>query len=311
MIKKTLYFGNPAYLSLQNKQLIIKLPEVEKSELPDVLKEEGRHRVPIEDIGVVMVDHPQITLTSALFTALMEVNATLIFCDAAHLPSGQLTAMVGHSEQTDHLRYQVAASQPLLKQLWQQTVRAKIRNQAALLTQVTGEEEPRMEYLLRNVSSGDANNNEAQAAAYYWPRLFVRYPGFRRERDGEYPNALLNYGYAILRASIARALVGAGLLPALGIFHRNKYNPYCLADDIMEPYRPFVDAIVVKLLEQCKEPLELSKEVKGKFLMIPALDVSMKKRLRPLSLAASETTASLRKCYMGTLRNLVYPEFPT
>ena len=281
MIKRTIYFGNPAYLSLKNKQL-----EVRQAQ--DDSPQRSVRTIPIEDIGVVLLDHQQITITHGLLNALQENNCAVITCSSNHMPSGLLLPLDGHTLQNERFRSQLEASLPLRKQLWQQTIQAKITNQAHLLAEVLGEPVPNMLAWAKLVKSGDTGNLEARAAAFYWRNLFITLPDFTREREEIAPNSLLNYGYAILRAIIARSLVGCGLLPTLGIHHHNKYNAYCLADDIMEPYRPFVDQLVVDL---CNDgcPDTLTKEIKGELLSIPTLDVEIDGQRRPLMIAASFT----------------------
>lgn len=307
MIKKTLYFGNPAYLSLSNKQLVIKLPEVEKSNVPDILKKEAVTTVPIEDIGVVVLDNKQITITQGAIAALLDNKAALITCDDKRMPTGLLLPLQGNTVQNERFRSQIEASQPLLKQLWQQTVKAKIENQAALLQQQYGAPDRTMLRLSNNVRSGDPDNCEAQAAVYYWKKVFRNNPNFLRDRNGEAPNNLLNYGYAILRAVVARALVSSGLLPVYGIHHHNRYNDYCLADDIMEPYRPFVDRLVVSMVDNNNCGDELTKDMKGQLLSIPVLDVRIGSSHSPLMVAVSQTTASLAKCFNGEMRKITFP----
>lgn len=248
MIKRTLYFGNPAYLSLKNKQLVIHLPEVKNNEtLTETIKKQAVTTIPIEDIGVVVLDHQQITITHGLMEKLLSNNCALITCNSQRMPYGLLLPLSCNTTQTEKFKNQIEASLPLKKQLWQQTIQAKITNQAYTLKHLTGTVTKNMTVWSNNVKSGDPDNLEARAAVYYWNNFFPNIPQFTREREGIPPNNLLNYGYAILRAVIARSLVASGLLPTLGIFHRNKYNAYCLADDIMEPYRPFVDKLVFKM----------------------------------------------------------------
>lgn len=300
MIKRTLYFGNPAYLSYRMKQMVIRL----------VADDPGDHNeqvrtVPVEDIGVVVIDHQQVTLTSGLMAALLEENVALITCDSRHIPTGLMMTLQGHSSQNERFRNQLDASLPLKKQLWQQTVECKIRNQAAVLKYVTGEDAKNMLAWAGSVKSGDSENLEGRAAAFYWKNVFET--RFVRDQFGEYPNNFLNYGYAILRAIVARALVASGMLPLLGIHHHNKYNDYCLADDIMEPYRPFVDRLVLNVMEDFPEETELTKSVKAKLLTIPVLDVTIDGHKSPLMVAVSTTTASLYKCFSGICRKIVYP----
>ena len=313
MIKKTLYFGNPAYLSLRMGQMVIKFPEVEKSDkLPEGIKEQATVTRPIEDIGIVVLDNKQITLTQALLEALLENNCAVITCDSKQMPVGMLLPLCGNSIQSERFRNQIAASLPLRKQLWQQTVKAKIENQAKVLKLCAQAEVRCMRKWSEEVKSGDSDNLEARAAAYYWKSLFTSFPDladFTRGRDGIEPNNLLNYGYAILRAIVARALVCSGLLPTLGIHHHNRYNAYCLADDIMEPYRPYIDELVYQIVKEKQgRNLTLDRNMKARLLAIPTLDVVIAGKRSPLMVGVSQTTASLAKCFCGELRRIAYPE---
>lgn len=299
MIKRTLFFGNPAYLSTQNEQLVVSFPEEEKQ----------KKTIPIEDLGYIVLEHPQITITNGLLMKLIQNKTAVVSCDKQHLPSGFLQPLVGHSEQTERMRHQLNASVPLKKNLWQQTVTAKIENQAQHFL-VRGKNALRLKRYAKDVKTGDWNNQEALAAAYYFQNLFD-IEGFSRNQKGVPPNNLLNYGYAILRAVAARALVSSGLLPSVGIFHHNKYNAFCLADDIMEPYRPFVDALVYDLVATGCQIEELNTSIKSDLLMIPAMDVWIEGKLSPLMNAMSRTTASLFECFEGSRRKIVYPELKT
>lgn len=312
MIKKTLYFGNPAYLSLRMGQMVIKLPEVESNELlPEIMKKQAEITKPIEDIGVVVLDNRRITITQGLLEALLENNCAVITCDNHSLPVGLMLPLYGNSTQNERFRYQLDASQPLRKQLWQQTIKAKIENQAAVLSASSGMPIKNMKRWADDVRSGDPDNVEGHAAAYYWRYFFNNITGlenFTRNREGMAPNNLLNYGYAILRAVVARALVTSGLLPTLGIHHHNRYNAYCLADDIMEPYRPYVDELVFAIVkEQGVDNLQLTTTLKAQLLSIPTLDVVIGGKRSPLMVAATQTTASLYKCFSGELRRIAYP----
>lgn len=308
MIKRTLCFTNPAYLSLKNSQLVIKLPEVEtNSSLPESFRAETIKTIPIEDIGVVVLDNKRITITQGVLEALLENNCAVITCNNSHLPVGMHLPLVGNTTQTERMRFQIEASLPLKKQLWQQTISAKIQNQALVLRQMRGTEVRNMLKWASEVKSGDSENLEARAAVYYWQNAFPMIENFTRSREGVSPNNLLNYGYAILRAIVARALVSSGLLTTLGIHHRNKYNAYCLADDIMEPYRPYVDRLVMQLYDKYPNCEELTKELKAELLQIPVLDVVISGKKSPLMIAVSTTTSSLQKCYSGELRKIVYP----
>jgi len=307
MITKTLYFGNPAYLSTHLEQLIVRLPEVEKNDtLPEHFKRDATATIPIEDIGIVILDNQRITISQALIAKLLANNVALITCNNTHHPTGLLLNLDGHTLQSQRFQAQVEATEPLKKQLWQQTIKAKIKNQATMLAK-QGLEIQNMLHWVDEVKSGDTENHEARAAAWYWKNIFGRETEFIRDSAGIPPNNLLNYAYSILRAMMARALVGSGLLPTLGIFHRNQYNAYCLADDIMEPYRPFADQLVLQLAQE--EPIdEITTEVKKKILKLPELDVRINNETSPLMIAMQRTSASLAKCFMGETRKIAYPE---
>lgn len=309
MIKRTLCFSNSAYLSLKNEQLVIKLPQIEKNDdLPESFKVDATKTIPIEDIGVVVLDHKQITITQGLMEALLENHCAVITCDKTHLPVGLMLPLCGNTTQNERFRCQLDASLPLKKQLWQQTVQAKIGNQAVVLEKCRGSEVGNMQKWQKEVRSGDPDNLEGRAAAYYWKNMFPDVEDFTRERDGISPNNLLNYGYAILRAVVARALVASGMLPTLGIHHHNRYNAYCLADDIMEPYRPYVDELVVNYTDENGCPEEITSDIKKVMLSIPVLDVRINGQRSPLMLAAGQSAASLYRCFSGESRKIIYPE---
>ena len=298
MIKRTLFFGNPSYLSTKNEQLVVKFPEEEKRAAT----------IPIEDLGYVVLEDPQITITNGLIRKLVANKTAIITCDQQHLPCSLLQPLVGHTEQTERMRHQLNASLPLKKNLWQQTVQSKIDNQANHLL-LREKNALKLKRWAKEVKSGDAQNHEAIAAAYYFQSLFEEVDGFSRNQKGVPPNNLLNYGYAILRAVTARALVSSGLLPSVGIYHRNKYNAFCLADDIMEPYRPYVDAIVFEMVEAGGNISELNTSLKSQLLTIPAMDVNIDGKWSPLMNAMSRTTNSLYDCFLGSGRKILYPEF--
>ena len=293
MIKRTIYIGNPSYLKLKQNQLVIQ----------DPVSKELKGAVPIEDMALLMLDHFQITINNQVLTRLQGNNVAIVNCDAHHLPLGIMLPLFGHSEHSERVKVQLTVSEPLKKQLWKQTVEQKIKNQTALLSLNNKVYEP-MENYGNSVLSGDTTNREGMAAQYYWKHLF---DDFSRERFGEEPNNLLNFGYAVVRSIVSRALVSSGLLPVLGIFHRNKYNPYCLADDVMEPYRPFVDKLVYNYVFMHGAMQKLTKEVKAHILTIATQDVKIDGLTRPLMVAATMTTASLYKCYTGELRHIRYP----
>lgn len=295
MIKRTLYFGNPAYLKTNNEQLVIEMHDSGETK-----------SAPIEDLGLLILDHQQITVTQALLAKLLANNTAVITCDSTHHPTGMLLSLDGNSLQSQKFQAQLEASVPLKKQLWQQTVSAKIENQGVFLT-LQKQEAKLLFNLATTVKSGDSDNCEAQAAAFYWKRVFPDFLEFRRERFGPPPNNLLNYGYAILRAMVARSLVASGLLPTFGIHHRNQYNAYCLADDIMEPYRPYVDKMVCSIIRMNGKFLEMTPAMKKEFLTLPAIDVMIDGKSSPLMNAVQRTTASLAKCFEGKSRKILYP----
>lgn len=310
MIKKTLYFGNPTYLSMRNAQMVVKLPEVEKnSSLPEKFKKESEVSFPIEDLGVIVLDHKQITVTHGLIESLLENNTALITCNSNRMPVGLMLPLCGNKTQSEKFNAQIQASDPLKKNLWQQTIKAKIKNQTSVLRKFRTCNLRNMEYWENDVKSGDPDNYEARAAAYYWREAFPSIENFTRGREESPPNNLLNYGYAILRAVVARSLVSSGLLPTLGIHHHNRYNAYCLADDIMEPYRPFVDDIVFSIVDNGDNYTDISTNLKSKLLQIPTIDVMLNRRKSPLMIAVSQTTSSLVQCFEGKLRKIKYPEF--
>lgn len=300
MIKKTICFSNRVYLSLRNRQIVI------HRKTADGIEEEQTR--PIEDIGVIVIESQQVTLSSALISALIDNNVAVIFCDSKYMPSGMIMPLAGNSEQSERYNAQIGASQPLKKQLWQQTVSAKILNQAAVLKRANNIERGNMVAWAAKVRSGDPDNLEGRAAAYYWRNLFPEFPEFKRERYEGFPNCLLNYGYSILRGIIARSLAGTGLLPTFGIYHHNRYNAYCLADDIMEPYRPYVDLMVLHIIRNFPEIKYITNESKQFLLTLPTIDVTIRNLRRPLMIAASITTASLAKCYLGENRKISYPD---
>jgi len=303
MIKKTLYFGSPYYLRMRDEQLIVELTEAK-----ELLEKDKSRSIPIEDIGVVILDHWQITITQPLINKLLENNVALITCDNKHLPIGLMLNLNGNSLQAKRFQHQLESTLPLRKQMWQQTVKQKIANQASILG-LHGVNTDPLEYFEKNTKSGDPDNYEGRAAAYYWQHFFQGYVAdFTRGREDEHPNDLLNYGYAILRAVVARSLVASGLIPSLGIHHRNQYNAYCLADDIMEPYRPYVDKTILQWVKTNPKDLSLNKKAKEQLLSIPVIDVTIDGQSSPLMNAVQRTTASVYACFEGTERKILYPK---
>jgi len=293
MIKRTILISNPAKLSVKQDQLIV--------------EQEGKvaGKIPVEDIGVLLVEHPAVIYTQGCLSALLENNSAVIVCSKNRHPNGLFLPLDTNELQSERFRHQIEVSQPIKKQLWKQTVRAKIKNQARLLEYI-GQESGRLKDMAQKVQSGDTGNIEAQAARYYWPNLFGK--TFRRERAGLPPNNLLNYGYMVVRAAVARALVSSGLLPTLGLHHKNRYNAYCLADDILEPFRPFVDRVVVDLRNKHENLEELTPKIKQGLLEVLTMDVHFGKIPSPMMVGLHRTTASLYRCLAGEQKKLEFPE---
>lgn len=294
MIKRVLCFENPARLSLKLAQMVVELQDVTRT-------------LPIEDIGVVILDHKQITITHALIDALLANNVTIVTSNDKHLPVGLMLPLDGNTLQSERFRAQIDASEPLKKQMWQQTIVAKILGQAHVLG-IQHIEHSNMLKWAKDVRSGDTENMEARAAAFYWRNMFEK-DVFIRDPQGLPPNNLLNYGYSIVRAMMARALVGAGLLPTLGIHHHSRYDAYCLADDIMEPYRPFVDMKVLETWSKGGVTSDISSEQKRELLGITTMDVNISGHRSPMMLAIQTTAQSVQKCFSGTARKIIYPDW--
>lgn len=292
MIKQTLFFSAPVSLSLKNLQMVIS-----RKESGDVVTR------PIEDLGCVVLENQMISVTLPLLNELVKNNVAVVLCDNRMMPSSMLQSLDSNTTQAESWKDQLSATEPAKKQAWKQIIEAKIRNQAAVLD-LYGKDSSILRPLYMNVKSGDADNREGIAAKIYWNALMGN--GFRRERVGESPNSMLNYGYSILRAAVARALLGSGLLPNLGIFHRNRYNAFPLADDIMEPYRPFVDSVVYEIyFAGCED---LTTKTKAELLRVLTSDVQVGKLMRPLQIALTLTTSSLAKYYAGEVKKLSLPE---
>jgi CRISPR-associated protein Cas1 len=291
MIKRTLFFGNKCSLTTKNEQLVIKTEQREAT-------------VPIEDIGYIVIENQESYISIPALEKLVNNNVAVIFCDQKHMPNSMLLNLNSHNLQHDIFKHQIQASEPLKKQLWQQTIKAKILNQAELLQKLGKHDNP-LNYYASKVLSDDSDNREAVAAAYYWKHLFEF--EFRRERYGDYPNLFFNYGYIILRAAVARALSGSGMLNTLGIHHRNKYNAFCLADDIMEPYRPLIDLKVLEIVKKYNDT-ELSTTIKAELLSVLTESVYFENTVSPLMVALNTTTSSLQQCFMGVSRKIIYPK---
>ncbi len=296
MIRKTIEFSTPGTrLSVAHRQLVIERPDLPKATLP------------IEDLGVVIVDDTRATYTQSVFLSLLEAGATVLVTGRDHLPAGMMLPLDAHHVQTERHRAQVETSAPVRKRAWQTIVRAKIVQQAAVLSHFT-ESHGGLAPMARRVRSGDPDNLEAQAAQRYWPRLFGK--TFRRDRKAEGVNALLNYGYAVVRAAVARAVVAAGLIPSLGVHHRHRNNPFCLADDLLEPYRPYVDWRVRQMAGDDAEaaPHLSERETRAELLSLLNETVHVGGRREPLLLAFHTSAASLCRTLTGGDRTLALPE---
>lgn len=294
MIKRVLCFENPARLSLKLAQMVVELHDVTRT-------------LPIEDIGVVILDHKQITITHALIDALLANNVAIVTSNDKHLPVGLMLPLDGNTLQSERFRAQIDASEPLKKQMWQQTIVAKILGQAHVLGTRLIKHNNMLKWA-KDVRSGDPENMEARAAAFYWRNMFEK-DAFIRDPQGLPPNNLLNYGYSIVRAMMARALVGAGLLPTLGIHHHSRYDAYCLADDIMEPYRPFVDMKVLEMWKNGGITSDISSDQKRELLGITTMDVNISGHRSPMMLAIQTTAQSVQKCFSGEARKIIYPDW--
>lgn len=291
MVKRSLFLTSPCRLSLRNRQMV-----VENQSTGEV------RTVPIEDIGYVLVENQQVGFTIPLLNALSENNCAVVFCNAQHVPVSMLMNLESNAVQAETYKFQVEASLPLKKNLWKQLIEQKISNQAALMRDI-GEDGDKLKPLYLNVKSGDADNREGVAAKIYWDSVFGN--EFVRSRFGGDPNPLLNYGYSILRAATARAIMGSGLYPAFGLFHKNRYNAFPLADDLMEPYRPYVDQLVVEMVQSGHNTLTI--ETKQRLLSVLFVDVRFDDLTRPLQMGLSITTASLVRCLRGDSKRLELP----
>ena len=291
MIKKSILIESKTSITTKNLQLVIQ-SEIRES------------TIPIEDVGFLLLDHQEIYISLPTLNLLVENNTSVIVCTKNHLPNGMFLNLNGHHIQQEIFRNQIDASLPLKKILWQQTIVEKIKNQGQLLERTTGKKN-HFDYLASKVMSGDTTNMEGVAAQQYWKDFFEI--DFKRERFGDYPNNFLNYGYAILRAAVARALVGSGLLCTIGIHHKSKYNAFALADDIMEPFRPLVDEKVIEIMQNYEEQ-ELNTKIKSELLNILTTTVYFKDEKSPLMVALQKTAASLQQCFTGQKKKIKYPK---
>ena len=295
MIKRTLFFSHAVCLSARHKQLVIFSKETQEETL-----------VPIEDIGFMIVENERVSLTIPLINELTDNNCALIFCNEKHLPFSMTMPLDCNEIQSQLFSAQINAKLPVKKKCWKQIVEYKIKNQGLVLKKYDLDF-TRLVDFSKCVKSGDSTNMESQAARFYWDNLFGK--NWCRNRFGDFPNNYLNYGYAILRAATARALVGSGLLPTLGIHHHNKYNAYCLADDLMEPYRPFIDDEVIEYISTNPDEKELGLEFKKRILQVLVRDVKMGNLTRPMMVALSMTSASLANALSNESEKLKLPDF--
>jgi len=267
--------------------------------------EEEIGRVPLADMEALIVNSPAATITGKLLVALSERGIAVSLCGANQAPAAMLWPVAGHHEQSRRMGIQAEVGKPLKKRLWQQIVRAKVRAQGAVVARLGGASAP-FERLARSVRSGDPENIEAQAARRYWPLIMGK--SFRRETGGNGANALLNYGYGVLRSGVARAVAGAGLHPTLGIHHSNRLNPLALVDDLMEPFRPVVDVIVQRLLERGES--EVSPGVKRELAMLLSLDLPTTAGTTPLSTCLERLAISLVRAFESGKADLEFPLAP-
>lgn len=296
MIKRTLFFSNAVCLTLKNRQLVIQNKETR-----------DESSVPIEDIGFVIIENNQVYVSIPAINALAENNAAVVFCNEKHLPFSMNLPLDCNTIQNQLFTAQIESSLPTKKRCWKQIIEFKIKNQAKVLEKYNINS-VKLKQFASEVKSGDATNREAMAAKLYWD-LLIGDVDWVRTRYGEYPNNLLNYGYAILRAATARALIGSGLLPTLGIHHHNKYDAYALADDMMEPYRPYIDDEIIAYMKTADKTEELTTDFKKSILNVLTRDVLIGKVTRPLMIALTITSSSLAKVFGSDAENLSLPEF--
>ncbi|UCE99916.1 MAG: type II CRISPR-associated endonuclease Cas1 [Planctomycetota bacterium] len=294
MIKRIVEISRArTHLSIKYGQLIIRQDGKEDS------------RIPCEDLGVLLVDHSGVTYTHSVFTELLRYGAAIVLCGGNHHPAGMLLPIESNSMQTERFRQQIGVKELVKKRLWKQIVRAKIKHQAKLAGRDSDVYKVLM--LLRDkVRSGDPENIEARASKKYWA-VYLQDVQFRRDINGLPPNNMLNYGYMVMRAAVARALCSAGLLPSFGIHHRNRYNAFCLADDILEPFRGFIEAKVREICKGDGVTDELTQEIKARLLEVLYEKVEIGGIKGPLMVGLHRTAASLQRVYA---REQTYIDLP-
>lgn len=299
MVKRTLFFANPCSLSIAMNQLVVRLKQ----------NDEAR-KVPVEEVGYAIFEHPEISFTQAVMQQFAAHNVAAVFCDSKYMPCYLAFPLEANYVHSERVRQQIDCGEVLKKQLWQQIIRAKIQNQARVL-KLIGRPDAALRKFAQDVLSNDSNNLEARAARLYWMELFQAEEfDFARERFGDSPNSLLNYGYAVLRAAMTRALVGSGLLPVVGIHHHNRYNAFCLSDDMMEPFRPFVDKTVWDIVQDTPQHDILSPQLKIRLVNVLTADCKVGKEKSPLMNALTYAAQSLVNCYAGTDKQLTFATLP-
>jgi CRISPR-associated protein Cas1 len=295
-MKRTILIQNPAYLKLKLGQLKIIEPKT-NVELGSI---------PCEDIGYLILENPQITISLQAIQTLQSYKTAIISCDEFHMPQGLMLPFEGHTQMQAHLRAQIACSEPLRKHLWRQIVASKIRNQQKVL-KTLGKPFGQMDDYIKGLKTGDSTNKEGQAANFYWKHILQ---DFTRDRDGDMPNPLLNYGYSVIRSATARALVSSGLNPSIGVFHKSKYNAFCLADDLMEPYRPYIDYLVYDIYNHGRNKIDkLTPTIKSQLLNIYNVDVNIDGKTKKLTEALKDSSSSFVQCLLQQKRKIKLPEF--
>jgi CRISPR-associated protein Cas1 len=280
-----------------------------------LIKQDGQeaNSIPCEDIGVLLVDNQATNYTHCVFTELLKYGAAVVLCDSNHLPAGMLLPIEANTVQTERYAKQINAKEPIKKKLWQQIVRAKIRHQAEIVRDDT-QTHKTLTAMIGKVRSGDPDNIEAQASRRFWQAykqgIYLTsssFEDFRRDAEGKPPNNLLNYGYMVMRAAVARAICSAGLLPSVGLHHRNRYDTYCLADDLVEPFRGFVEAKVREIVQGGAWE-ELTQAIKARLLEVLYEEVEIAGFKGPLMVGLHRTAASLMRCFSGEQKEIDLPK---
>jgi CRISPR-associated protein Cas1 len=293
MIKRIIDISESAYIHLKQKQLLIDKEKVTVGQIP------------IEDIGVLILQHPAIVITQQVIIACQKNKVVIIFCDEKRLPySSILPIAEGNKLHQKIFKEQLNVTEPTRKKLWQQIVIQKIEQQALTLKRLN-KNSIQLERIATKVKSADSDNRESVAAVVYWKLLFGN--DFIRDTDKAGINALLNYGYSIIRGIIARSICASGLHPSLGLFHHNQYNALCLADDLMEPLRPWVDYLVYQMSQE-DTTLEINQQTKTILLNLVNEIVLFKGKKMPLMVSINYLMADLKRCYIKEQKKIEYPK---